>query len=293
MTSNSRVSRRLVLQAGAASTILGAPGLLLAQTAVLAPLAVYVLHGYLAQLSTELEEAATLEGASAWQVLGTVVLPVAAPGVAATALILFVLSWNQFLVPLVLTTSQVKTIPVAISDFFTFERELEWPTAAAALMVSLLPLAALVAVAYRVFPGDNDAPHYTVKDESDLTLLGYLVTGTEPLIEGCCVNSGGRALHLVWEHAVEDHPDGLYVHLGFNIDRKAAEVLSYEPYEGRREVRLHAARRVLIRLPDHAFRVIDKTALQRLPLLRKSGGVRRRKRRDVQSGDALLTFGEF
>jgi len=133
-------------------------GLLLAQTAVLAPLAVYVLHGYLAQLSTELEEAATLEGASAWQVLVAVVLPVAAPGVAATALILFVLSWNQFLVPLVLTTSQVKTIPVAMSDFFTFERELEWPTAAAALMVSLLPLAALVAVAYRVLQRFTLAP---------------------------------------------------------------------------------------------------------------------------------------
>src|SRR5205823_5992482 len=86
------------------------------------------------------------------------------------------------------------------------------------------------------------------------SLLGYLVTGTEPLIEGCCVNSGGRALHMVWEQAVEDRPDGLYVHLGFNADRKAAEVICYEPYEGRREVRLHAARRVLIRLPEHARR---------------------------------------
>lgn len=124
-------------------------GVLLAQTAVLAPLAVYVLYGYLAQLSTELEEAATLEGATAWQVLGGVVLPLAAPSVAATALILFVLGWDQFLVPLVLTTSHVKTLPVAMSDFFTFERELEWPTAAAALIVSLLPLAALVTVAHR------------------------------------------------------------------------------------------------------------------------------------------------
>ena len=125
-------------------------GLLLAQTAVLAPLAVYVLQGYLAQLPVELEEAAALEGASAWQVLGQVALPLAAPGLAATGLILFVLSWNQFLVPLVLTTSQIKTIPVAMSDFFTFERELEWPTAAAALIVSLLPLAALVTIAHGV-----------------------------------------------------------------------------------------------------------------------------------------------
>ena len=39
-------------------------------------------------------------------------------------------------------------------------------------------------------------------------LLGYLVTGTEPLIEGCCSGSGARALHMVWEHAVEDRRMG-------------------------------------------------------------------------------------
>jgi hypothetical protein len=84
------------------------------------------------------------------------------------------------------------------------------------------------------------------------SLLGHLVTGTEPIIEGCCTGSGAKALHLLWEHAVEDRPDGLYVHLGFGSDREAAEVIGYEPYEGRREVRLRAARRVLIRLPDTA-----------------------------------------
>jgi hypothetical protein len=86
------------------------------------------------------------------------------------------------------------------------------------------------------------------------TLLGHLLTETEPLIEGCCSGSGARALHMVWEHAVEDRADGLHVHLGFSATRAAAEVLSYEPYEGRREVRLVAARRVLVRLPDHAHR---------------------------------------
>lgn len=124
-------------------------GLVLAQSAALAPLAVYVLYGYLAQLPAELEEAAVLDGASTWQTLRWVVLPLAAPALAATAVVLFVLSWNQYLVPLVLTASRIKTIPVAMSDFFTFERELEWPTAAAALVVSLFPLTVLVALAQR------------------------------------------------------------------------------------------------------------------------------------------------
>lgn len=86
------------------------------------------------------------------------------------------------------------------------------------------------------------------------SLFGHLVTGSEPIIEGCCTGWGSRALYLLWEHAVEDRADGLYVHMGFSGDRQAAELISYEPYEGRREVRLHAPRRVLIRLPDSARR---------------------------------------
>ena len=73
-----------------------------------------------------------------------------APTVAATAIVVFVLDWNMLLVPLVLTGGEVKTVPVAMSDFFTFERELDWPTAAAALVVSLAPVALLVAAFHRL-----------------------------------------------------------------------------------------------------------------------------------------------
>ena len=125
-------------------------GVMLVQTAVNAPLAVYILYGYLTRVSPDLEEAARLDGATLSQTLWGVVLPTTVSGLAATAIIVFVLNWNLFLVPLVLTTSRIKTIPVAMSDFFTFERELEWPTAAAALVVSLLPLVTLVALAHRL-----------------------------------------------------------------------------------------------------------------------------------------------
>jgi ABC-type glycerol-3-phosphate transport system permease component len=125
-------------------------GVVLAEAAVTAPLAVFVLQGALAQLSPEWEEAAVLDGAGLFRVLGQVVLPLVAPSVAATAIVLFVIDWNMLLIPLVLTSSQVKTVPVAMSDFFTFERELDWPTAAAALMVSLAPLALIVAVFHRL-----------------------------------------------------------------------------------------------------------------------------------------------
>jgi multiple sugar transport system permease protein len=124
-------------------------GIALAGSAVYTPLAVYILYGYVAQHARDVEEAAHLDGATAVQLLRWIVLPIVAPGVIATACIVFVLNWNLFLIPLVLTLSRIKTIPVAMSDFFTFERELEWPTAAAALIVSLLPLVAFVALAHR------------------------------------------------------------------------------------------------------------------------------------------------
>ncbi len=69
------------------------------------------------------------------------------------AIITFVLNWNLLLVPMVLTESRVKTIPVAMSNFFTFERDLEWPAAAAVLISSLVPLAVHVAVTHRALEG--------------------------------------------------------------------------------------------------------------------------------------------
>jgi ABC-type glycerol-3-phosphate transport system permease component len=125
-------------------------GVALADTAVFTPLAVYILYGYLKQIPVELEESARLEGAGAWQIIWRVVLPLSAAAVAATALIVFVLNWNLLLVPMVLTESHVKTIPILMTDFFKLEREIDWPSAAAVLIASLVPLIVLVGAAHRV-----------------------------------------------------------------------------------------------------------------------------------------------
>ncbi len=125
------------------------PGTALAEVGFYAPLATYVLHGYLRRSPLEIEQAARLEGASVGLVLWRIVLPAIAPGAAATAIVVLVMSWNQVLMPLVLNLG-VKTVPVSMIDFFTYERELEWPTAAAALVASLAPIWALVFAAERV-----------------------------------------------------------------------------------------------------------------------------------------------
>ncbi len=125
-------------------------GLTLAEGAATAPLAVFVFHGYLITRSRECEEAARLDGASLIGLLRNIVLPDAAPIVAATIIVLFVLDWNQLLLPLALTGINVRTMPVVLTDFFTLERELDWPTAAAALTISLVPVIILVGLAHRL-----------------------------------------------------------------------------------------------------------------------------------------------
>ena len=123
-------------------------GALLAETALYAPLAAYVLYGYVNRVSREQEESAQIDGAGIFQILLRVVLPASAPGVTSTAIILFVLSWNQVLVPLILSMP-VNTVPVSMIDFFIYERELEWPVAAAALTVSFMPIIVFTAASHR------------------------------------------------------------------------------------------------------------------------------------------------
>jgi multiple sugar transport system permease protein len=137
-------------------------GVLLSEVALFTPLAAYILYGYISQISGEVEDAARLDGADIYQAIRWVLIPIMAPGLAATGVIIFVLSWNQLLLPLILT-GRVKTIPTQMISFFTFERELEWPTAAAALVVSLLPIGIFVALAHRFI----EQFHLTALHESE------------------------------------------------------------------------------------------------------------------------------
>jgi ABC-type glycerol-3-phosphate transport system permease component len=126
------------------------PGITFAEAAATAPLAVYVFAAHLSGTSADGEEAARLDGASLPTVLRSVVVPAAAPIVAATAIVLFVLDWNFLLTPLVLTGIDVRTLPVVLTDLFTLEREVDWPTAAAALTISVVPLIILIGLLHRV-----------------------------------------------------------------------------------------------------------------------------------------------
>jgi len=122
-------------------------GLVLASAAVQLPLAVWLLRGYLLRIPRSLDEAAVLDGASGLTVLLRVVLPVALGGVIATGVLVFVLDWNLYLLPTLLISHPPEVLPVAMRDFFAFERDLEWPSAAAALIIAVAPAFLVVFIA--------------------------------------------------------------------------------------------------------------------------------------------------
>ncbi len=86
-----------------------------------------------------LEEAAWIDGAGPFQALVWIVLPTAAPGLAATAILCFVYSWNDFFFALILTRSEAQTAPVAVVNFMNYVGW-EWGRIAAGGVLVMLPV---------------------------------------------------------------------------------------------------------------------------------------------------------
>jgi multiple sugar transport system permease protein len=85
----------------------------------------------------ELEEAAFIDGASVLQAFRRVVLPVSAPGLAATAVLCFIMSWNEFFFALILTRREAVTAPVGIMSFMRYEATDFGLIATAAIIIAL------------------------------------------------------------------------------------------------------------------------------------------------------------
>ena len=108
------------------------------------PLAVWLLTSFLRQLPRELEEAALVDGATRLQALTRVILPLAAPGIATTAILTFIYCWNEFLFALSFTVSpERQTVPVAIA-LFRGQYQVPWGQILAAAVVATAPVAVMV-----------------------------------------------------------------------------------------------------------------------------------------------------
>ena len=120
------------------------PGLILPYLTFAMPLTVWLLVGFFRQIPVDLEEAAMVDGASRPSVLIRIVLPLAAPGIATTAILTFIYCWNEFLFALSFTLGPERhTVPVAIA-LFRGQYQVPWGEILAAAIVATAPVAAIV-----------------------------------------------------------------------------------------------------------------------------------------------------
>jgi ABC-type glycerol-3-phosphate transport system permease component len=125
------------------------PGLVLPYLSFAMPLTIWLLVGYFRQLPHEVEEAALMDGAGRWRTLREIVLPLAWPGLASTAILTFLYSWNEFLFALSFTLGPERyTVPVAIA-LFRGQYQVPWGQILAGAIVATVPVAAVVIVAQR------------------------------------------------------------------------------------------------------------------------------------------------
>jgi sorbitol/mannitol transport system permease protein len=101
------------------------------------PIAVWMMRSFLAEVPKEILEAAEVDGAGLLTVLIRIVAPIAIPGMAATALICFIFSWNEFMFAVNLTATRASTAPVFLVGFITNEGLFLARLCAAATLVSL------------------------------------------------------------------------------------------------------------------------------------------------------------
>lgn len=114
-------------------------GLVIVNMVFTIPLAIWVMIAFFDAIPYEVEESAHIDGTNNLETLLYVALPMAAPGVASTAILVFIFSWNEFLFALIMTRIEARTAAVAILNYLAYEGT-EWGKVAAAGALILLPV---------------------------------------------------------------------------------------------------------------------------------------------------------
>jgi multiple sugar transport system permease protein len=127
------------------------PGLIIPYMTFSLPLAIYTLSAFFREIPWELEQAAQVDGATPFQAFRKVIVPLAAPGVFTTAILVFIFAWNDFLFAISLTsTNAARTVPAALAAF-PGESQFTQPigSVAAAAVVVTVPIIIMVLIFQR------------------------------------------------------------------------------------------------------------------------------------------------
>lgn len=112
---------------------------------------IFLMRQYFATIPQELEEAATLDGATRWQILTRIMLPLSRPALVTVFLFTFIAEWNDLFKPLVFTTRpELRTVQLALAEFQE-EFTSSWPLMMAAVVIASIPVVVLFLIGQRQF----------------------------------------------------------------------------------------------------------------------------------------------
>ena len=114
--------------------------LILCYTVVNLPIVVWLMHDFFAGVPIDLEESAQLDGASRLTIFFEIVLPLARAGLAATTLLVLILSWNEYLLALFLSTSNAQTMPILVAAMNAGEKGILWWTMCVVIIIMIVPV---------------------------------------------------------------------------------------------------------------------------------------------------------
>jgi len=118
--------------------------LILTYPTFLIPFCTWLLMGYFRSIPFELEECALIDGATRWQILVKVILPLAVPGLISAGIFAFTLSWNEFIYALTfVSSSEVKTVPVGVVTELVEGDVYHWGALMAGALLGSLPVAVI------------------------------------------------------------------------------------------------------------------------------------------------------
>jgi multiple sugar transport system permease protein len=118
--------------------------LILTYPTFLVPFSTWLLMGYFRTIPFELEECAVIDGATRWQILVKIILPLAVPGLISAGIFSFTLSWNEFIYALTfVSSSEVKTVPVGVITELTEGDVYHWGALMAGALLGSLPVAVM------------------------------------------------------------------------------------------------------------------------------------------------------
>jgi multiple sugar transport system permease protein len=123
-------------------------GLILLYCVFNLPFAIWLLKGIMDGIPPELDDAAFVDGCNTWGVLWRIIVPLAAPGLAVTAILSWIFAWNEYLFAATLTSFNARTITTGLAEFVTVTGT-NWGEMAAVATLTLIPSVIFVAIAQR------------------------------------------------------------------------------------------------------------------------------------------------